>query len=496
MSQYADWHDRWYYGLYDGVWILCLVYILAMEVIEVQAVVRTKGCLAIFSEYFHLWNIIDWASVLGGFVIITIFLVSIDLRKNMNEALVALGDTPFNGGDWSYMNGASTYLSTLQDNVNYVRHLRLSVAVYPLIIIIRLFKSFAAQPKLALVTKTLASACPDLFHFFIVFGSVFVTFTICGIVLFGREVGSFTTWTRATISCFRVMLGDIDWEELSAIGRTEASIWLWLYIIIIVLLMLNMIIAIIMDHYEEVKADAGHAETLFEEALQMWTRWRGVRNGTYVPLEKVLDSLYDEMRRNKMANLKGVPKALEDPEKPKKSKKDEEAAMMVETGGDEDPGNICMFIASLQKCSARAGAKAQMSEEQAMDILLGAIGDFYEKNKQGAELDEVLQLTQKVNYRVKKLVQLARKAHQERDTEPVKQLQWFREDVERYLEDVRKERAENKERLDALKQEKKELETRLMALGGGFVKSVDVSVNKRTSIMRTVARMAERPPSE
>merc|ERR1711939_1136893 len=63
MSQYADWHDRWYYGLYDAIWILCLVYILGVEIIEVQAVVRSKGCCAIFTEYFHLWNIIDWAKV-------------------------------------------------------------------------------------------------------------------------------------------------------------------------------------------------------------------------------------------------------------------------------------------------------------------------------------------------------------------------------------------------------------------------------------------------
>merc|ERR1719253_137766 len=144
----------------------------------------------------------------------------------MNEALENLGVTPYSGGSDAYKSACEKYMMSLQDNVNYVRHLRLTVAVYPLIIIIRLFKSFAAQPKLALVTKTLGNAWPDLFHFSIVFLSVFVTFTICGIVLFGREVGSFTTWTRATISCFRIMLGDIDWEELSAIGRTEASIWL------------------------------------------------------------------------------------------------------------------------------------------------------------------------------------------------------------------------------------------------------------------------------
>lgn len=513
MSQYADWHDRWYYGMYDAIWILCLLYILGTEVVEVQAVVRTKGCSSLFSDYFQLWNVIDWLSVLGGVVIITIFLISIDMRTNMNEALQELGSAAWDGGSEAYKAKCNTYLKELEANVNYVRHLRLSVAIYPLIVIIRLFKSFSAQPKLALVTKTLSNAWPDLFHFSIVFGSVFVTFTICGIVLFGREVGSFTTFARATISCFRVMLGDIEWDELSAIGRTEASIWLWLYIIVIVLLMLNMIIAIIMDHYEEVKADAGHAETLLEEGIQLWTRFRGRRAGTYVPLEAVLDAINDEVRWRKVqhhgkephhllpgktAELKGNGHEGDKAEKGEAKKDDGTKTHHTHHGKEEDPMDQCLDIDSLISATTRHGSEkyGKMGEEQALDLMKSAVEDFYEKNKQGAELDEVLQLTQKVNYRVKKLTALARKAHDDRDTEPVKQLQWFREDVEKYLDSVRRERRDNTERLDALKKEKKELETRLMSLGGGFVKSTEVSVNKQTSIKRTTARLSARPPSE
>merc|ERR1719506_994227 len=62
-----------------------------------------------------------------------------------------------------------------------------------------------------------------------------------------------------------------------------------------------MIIAIIMDHYEEVKAASGHAETLWEEGAQMIYRWKGIRAGTYVPLDRVLDAVNDEMRRTRLA---------------------------------------------------------------------------------------------------------------------------------------------------------------------------------------------------
>jgi hypothetical protein len=403
----------------------------------------------------------------------------------------------------------------LQDNVNYVRNLRLSVAVYPLIIIIRLFKSFAAQPKLAMVTKTLSSAIPDLLHFAVVFGSVFVTFTICGIVLFGREVGSFTTFNRALISCFRVMLGDIDWDELSAVGRTEAGIWLWMYIIVVVLLMLNMIIAIIMDHYEEIKTSSGHAETLLEEAQQAIHRWKGMRAGTYVPLNIVIDAIYDDMRRIQKAqklaagrmgsrkmsfglNRQGTSGTTSGSSG---TGLGEDTGMMTAQTTTTPPLSIdvhtrCIFPGDVIKFIGRySNQKMTMHEDQAIEVLVGAVEDFYEMNKKGAELDEVVQLTQKVNRRVMKLVGAARWAHENRDTQPVKELEWFAKDVTNYLEDVRRERDANIARLEQLKSTKKHLETRLMSLGGGFVKSDSVSVSKRASIVRTAHRLTNLTPS-
>merc|ERR1712159_798651 len=56
QSQYADWHDAWYYGFYDGIWMLCLFYIFIVEVTEVQGIVRSRGWIAIFTDYINLWN--------------------------------------------------------------------------------------------------------------------------------------------------------------------------------------------------------------------------------------------------------------------------------------------------------------------------------------------------------------------------------------------------------------------------------------------------------
>eukprot|EP00971_Amphidinium_carterae_P205037 4069386-Amphidinium_carterae.1 len=120
------------------------------------------------------------------------------------------------------------------------------MAAYPIIIVVRLFKAFKAQPRLALVTRTMTSAATDLIHFGIVcfpeyswegrgwhnklrhailailrFSSVFLAFAVAGVMLFGGEVLDFGTLDRAIIACFRVVHGDFQWDEISRVGRAE-----------------------------------------------------------------------------------------------------------------------------------------------------------------------------------------------------------------------------------------------------------------------------------
>merc|ERR1719316_2083086 len=83
------------------------------------------------------------------------------------------------------------------------RMLKIFSAVYPIVIMCRLFKSFAAQPRLSLVTRTLAATATDVAHFGIVFFAIFLSYSIMGTVLFGREVPDFSTFDLSILACFR-----------------------------------------------------------------------------------------------------------------------------------------------------------------------------------------------------------------------------------------------------------------------------------------------------
>merc|ERR1719502_614347 len=69
----------------------------------------------------------------------------------------------------------------------------------------RFFKAYRAQPRLAIVTETLKLASSDLAHFMIVLLTVFVSYALAGMFLFGRRYSEFSTFVRAVCCCFNIL---------------------------------------------------------------------------------------------------------------------------------------------------------------------------------------------------------------------------------------------------------------------------------------------------
>merc|ERR1712226_1173500 len=121
-----------------------------------------------------------------------------------------------------------------------------------------------------MVTNTLRKASTDIFHYMVVFGSVFLVYTESAIVLFGQELEEFSSFGRSLNSVWRIGLGDFDWEPLRGMDRPTVAIWFWSFSWIINLMLLNMLLAIIIDHYTEVRGEIGpDTETVFSQAVEI-----------------------------------------------------------------------------------------------------------------------------------------------------------------------------------------------------------------------------------
>ena len=139
----------------------------------------------------------------------------------------------------------------------------------------RLFKSFAVQPRLGIVTRTLALAMVDILHFTFIFLGVIAIFAISAIVLFGRVNDDFTVFNRVFNTAVLIMFGTFDWDSMRVVGRIEAGLWFWMFMLLVSLILLNMFMAIVLDAYEHVRLDTTTAPTIWQDMKTYWAMIKG-----------------------------------------------------------------------------------------------------------------------------------------------------------------------------------------------------------------------------
>ncbi|CAE7942832.1 pkd2 [Symbiodinium sp. KB8] len=165
---------------------------------------------------------------------------------------------------------------------------RLLKGIYPAIVILRMLKAFSAQPRLAILTRTLSAAAVDLFHFGLVFLSVFAAFAVMGTAFFGEDELQFSTLDRAASVLFFALMGEVRWTSIDSLGRPVALLFFAAFQFVGLLLMLNMLIAIMMDIYACTKSCATRSEPLWTSVMEVATRnWEAFMRRE-VPLQKLL----------------------------------------------------------------------------------------------------------------------------------------------------------------------------------------------------------------
>jgi len=303
LSTYSDWYPKGWYFVLDGIFMVCLVWIFGREIWEIGQVVNAQGPKAIITHYIGFWNAVDWISVIAGGVLVVIFFINVLLSEHLTKASQYLATLdPI--VDESYFAELTSFMQDLEDSVRSCRQLRLVMAAYPLVIIMRLFKAFSAQQRLAVVTNTIWVSIIDLGHFMIVFASVFFSFAFSGVLLMGRQVRSFTRLGYAINQVFLGLQGQFDWDELRIVGRTEAGIWYVSFQVLLTILMFNILIAIVMDAYGVVKQASTQSEMLWEELAQEIQRQRGVWSRTLVPLSSIVAALDEQKNVLEKAHLR------------------------------------------------------------------------------------------------------------------------------------------------------------------------------------------------
>jgi hypothetical protein len=140
-----------------------------------------------------------------------------------------------------------------------------------LTMLFRFLKVLDFQPKLALVSATISKAAVNLYYFFVVFLSLAIGFSACGYLIFGKSSPYFSTFQNALTTCINIFMGDLsaDGQMSETSMLLSWKIYYYSFLFITYFVLLNILLAIIVDAYVEVKDVAVNSTSVSEDLLKM-----------------------------------------------------------------------------------------------------------------------------------------------------------------------------------------------------------------------------------
>lgn len=150
-----------------------------------------------------------------------------------------------------------------------------------LLLISRVLKLMDFQPRLGVVTRSLALAGPDLAHFVLVCGMVFVGYAMMAHLIFGNNIQAFSSFGTSIDTCFEILLGEIsvnaELRALTGLQGLAGTLFFWSFELLVFMVLLNFLLAIIVDAFSEVKENTTEQTGLHTEVGQMIAeKWRSV----------------------------------------------------------------------------------------------------------------------------------------------------------------------------------------------------------------------------
>lgn len=277
--------------------VLLIIMLFTIVVRHIQAFYSAiRGMrFKFFVGTFFYW--LDLLTCVGGIAIVLAWIFILDQLAIANEIIVTVSEyvpTPE-----TEVSGFPATLAEMHRTVglfsDHIMWFRIMVMWYILFLVLRIFESFSGQPRLGVVTNTFLGAATDFFHYFILWLIITLCFTICGMFLFGRRVYDYSSIGLAFQKSVLIgLLGEFDWEELGAEHPATAGLWFWMFMAVDTLILINMIMAIIMDVYMDVKNDAHEFESIWITARDFIRDQRRIRKEELVDAKDILRILKQE----------------------------------------------------------------------------------------------------------------------------------------------------------------------------------------------------------
>jgi len=259
----------------DVVFWCMLIWLLITQVRGVVKAVRSRRLAQVISLHLTL-NV----SIIGIGFAIGLYFGYVNLTmQDLSDKVTDVPAPPVLGGSWEIRQGHLDDVYKQFATMQTLRDVEESlVFIYVCVLVMKFFRSFDVVPRLAIVADTLKHSASDVIHFMLVSGTIFLSFTTGAYFMFGAKLEEWSNWGKAMSTSFRALMGDFDFDAMYIVAPVSATIWFWSFMALIFMVMLNMLLAIILDTYNEVKAEAPAMQGIYDIGLDIVAyHWASLR---------------------------------------------------------------------------------------------------------------------------------------------------------------------------------------------------------------------------
>eukprot|EP01062_Namystynia_karyoxenos_P044958 TRINITY_DN3328_c0_g2_i1.p1 TRINITY_DN3328_c0_g2~~TRINITY_DN3328_c0_g2_i1.p1 ORF type:complete len:1282 (+),score=395.93 TRINITY_DN3328_c0_g2_i1:108-3953(+) len=143
-------------------------------------------------------------------------------------------------------------------------------AINTIITFLKFLKYVRLNSKLNLLTRTIALAKEQLVSTLIIFLYFVFCYTLCGVALYGTQLGEYRNLFFAMSALSRMLLGDFDYVEMRDENRVLTAFFFWSYVLLTFFVMLQFLIAILGTNFSAISGDAGNEAPFQEQMMRAW----------------------------------------------------------------------------------------------------------------------------------------------------------------------------------------------------------------------------------
>lgn len=135
--------------------------------------------------------------------------------------------------------------------------------------ILKLIKLLQFNKRMGVLALTIQLCWDELSYFFIAFGVIFCAFCFLFFFMFLTQIRDFSTVLSSIATCFNMMLGKFDFEAMSR-ANALSPILFFTFSVLNSMVLINIMLAIIIRAFTEIKVDLKRQENKYNVLDYMW----------------------------------------------------------------------------------------------------------------------------------------------------------------------------------------------------------------------------------